>query len=125
MKRLAAIFILGSVAHATDVRLVWNASTTPGVTNYVLYASTNALTFQSFNVRTNAGINLIATVQTLRAGQWQFGVTATKDGLESGMSEVLNVEIPKTPGPIRTVIVQWSTNLTNRQDVGFFKLRIP
>lgn len=104
MKILASVFAFVAASHAADIRLAWNPSTTPGVTNYVLYASTNSLNFQSFNVRTNAGTNLIATVQTLRAGQWQFAVTAQKDGAESDMSTILPVEIPMPPTGVRIVI---------------------
>lgn len=111
-------------ATAGDVPLAWNPVETPGA-GYVIYAHTNALTISNYLARVFVGTNVTGRLEDLRPGRWQFGVTATKDGLESGLSEVLNVEIPKTPGPIRTVVVQWSTNLTNWQDVGFFKLRIP
>ena len=104
MRTAALILALVFQCAGADVKLAWNPSLTPGVTNYVLYASTNALTLQSYTVRTNVGTNLVATVQTLRAGQWQFGATAMKDLVESDMSPVLPVEIPTPPTGIRIVI---------------------
>lgn len=118
------VCMLAIAGRAADVSLAWNPSDTPGA-SYVLYAHTNALSISNSLVRLFVGTNTTGRVEDLRPGRWQFGVTATKDGLESAMSEVLNVEIPKTPGLMRTVVVQWSTNLTNWQDVGYFKLRIP
>lgn len=106
MRKSLWLAIVGFVeaSNAADVRLAWNASTTAGVTNHVLYASTNALTLQSYTVRTNVGPALAATVTTLRAAQWQFAVTAMKDGVESDLSAILPVEIPLPPGGVRIVI---------------------
>lgn len=124
VKTIVGILLLaGCIARAADVPLAWNPVDTPGA-GYVLYAHTNALSLSNHLVRVFVGTNVTGRVEDLRPGRWQFGVTATKDGLESGMSEILNVEIPKTPDSMR-VVVQWSPNLTNWQDVGYFKLRIP
>lgn len=113
---------------ASDVKLAWDASPTPGVTNYVLYASTNSLTATNLptaTVRLNVGTNLTASVENIQPGQWSFAATGMKDGLESDPSNILIVDVPKPPDRMRTVVVQYSGTLTNFYDVGFFRLRLP
>jgi len=113
---------------ASDAKLAWDASPTTGVTNYVLYASTNILSatnLTSATVRLNVGTNLTATVERIQSGQWSFAVTAMKNGLESDPSNILIVEVPQPPARMRTVVVQYSGTLTNFYDVGFFRLRLP
>lgn len=68
---------------ASNVDLMWDASPTPGITNYVLYASTNALSATNLptaTVRLNVGTNLTAKVENIKAGQWSFAVTAMLEG---------------------------------------------
>jgi hypothetical protein len=113
---------------ASDAKLAWDASPTTGVSNYVLYASTNILSatnMTSATVRLNVGTNLTATVERIQAGQWFFAATAMKDGLESEPSNILIVDVPTPPARMRTVVVQYSGTLTNFYDVGFFRLRLP
>lgn len=112
---------------ASDIKLAWDASQTPGITNYVLYASTNTLTstnLQSALVRLSVGTNLTASITDIKAGQWTFAATAIKDGIESS-PVLLLAEVPKAPDRMRTVVVQYSGTLTNFYDVGFFRLRLP
>lgn len=104
MKKIFLFLLLSFQVKAADIKLAWNASITPGVTNYVLYASTNTVSLQSYAIRTNVGPALIATITTLRAAQWQFAISAMKDGVESDLSNILPVEIPLPPGGIRIVI---------------------
>lgn len=122
------LLFLAFVAKA-DVPLAWDASLTPGVTNYVLYASTNVLTstnLASAPVRVNVGTNLTARVSDLLPGQWYFAVTVEKGGVQSDPSNVLPVEVPASPGTLRTVALQYSATLTNGfQDLLFLKLRVP
>lgn len=127
----AAVMLLCAVVTfpllASDLKLAWDASPTPGITNYVLYASTNTLTatnLPSAQVRLNVGTNLTATVTDIKAGQWTFAATAMKDGIESAPTLLL-AEVPKPPDRMRTVVVQYSGTLTNFYDVGFFRLRLP
>lgn len=128
---LAAALFVGAVlanAGASDVKLAWDASATPGVTNYVLYAHTNLLSVTNLpaaSVRLPVGTNLTATVEGLREGVWSFAAAAMKDGIESEPSNVVTVEVPRPPERMRTVVVQYSGTLTNFYDVGFFRLRLP
>ena len=125
---LIALALLGANGLASEARLAWDPSTTAGVTNYVLYAHTNVLTstnLASAAVRLNVGTNLTARVEALVPGLWRFAATAFKDGLESGLSNILLVEVPGAPQNMRTVVVQFGGTLTNFYDVGFFRLRLP
>lgn len=121
---ITALLLLRSCgfAPAADLHLAWDASPTPGVTNYTVYAATNALAPMA---QINVGTNLTADISTLPTGQWRFYITATKDGLESDPSASVLVEVPEPPANLRIVIVQYSATLTNWQDVGVFKLRLP
>jgi hypothetical protein len=115
---LWVVLLAGPRCLAADVRLAWDASPTPGVTNYLLYAHTNLLTATNLSaslLRFHVGTNLTATVEALQSGQWSFTVTAMKDGLESDPSNVLLVEVPQPPARMRTVVVQYSGTL-NFQD---------
>ena len=132
MKTNAPVILFGIFAAltsmASDAKLAWDASLTTGVTNYVLYASTNILSatnLTSATVRLNVGTNLTATVEGIQTGQWSFAATAMKDGIESDPSNILIVDVPQPPARMRTVVVQYSGTLTNFYDVGFFRLRLP
>lgn len=129
--KLVLQFILSclvATSMASDVKLAWDASPSIGVTNYVLYAHTNS--FPVTNrfaaiIRLNAGTNLTASVELLKPGQWSFAATAMLDGVESDLSNIVVMEVPKPPANMRTVVVQYSGTLSNFYDVGFFRLRLP
>ena len=129
MKTLTCSILFAALAvHAAELKLAWDESPTTGVTNYVLYASTNALNasnLQTAAVRLNVGTNLTATVEDIQPGQWSFAATAQKMGVESAPSNILLVDVPTPPARMRTVVVQYSGTLTNFYDVGFFRLRLP
>lgn len=129
MKTILLLLFAGLLsASAADIQLAWDESPTTGVTNYVLYASTNALNasnLQTAAVRLNVGTNLTATVEDIQPGQWSFAATAQKMGVESAPSNILLVDVPTPPARMRTVIVQYSGTLTNFYDVGFFRLKLP
>lgn len=111
-----------------DIKLQWNPSTSLGVTNYVVYASTNVLTSSNLYdraARLNVGTNLTATIQNIRTGSWWFTVTAMSNGLESDCSNIINVNVPVAPQNLRTIVIQYDGTLSNFYDVGFFKLRTP
>jgi hypothetical protein len=123
---LGVLGVLG--AQAQTVRLAWDPSPSPGVTNYVLYASTNELSATNLMTATTnlpCGTNLTATVTDLSAGNWWFVATAWAGGVESLPSNVLQVQVPTPPANMRTVVLQYSGTLSNFYDVGFFKLRLP
>lgn len=123
---VAALMLLAVTCLGGDVRLAWDASPTEGITNYVLYANNMIFSTPSPTnlVHINVGTNLTCTIEGLDPGRWYFAATAMKDGLESDISNVIEVEVPAPPANMRTVIVQYSGTLTNFQDVGFFRLRI-
>lgn len=117
-----------SPALASEVNLAWDPSETPGITNYVLYAHTNALVMTNLStasVRVPVGTNLTATCVWLKPGRYWFTVTAMRDGVESDPSNVVTVEAPEPPENMRTLVIQYSGTISNWTDVGFFKLRIP
>jgi len=125
MRILASILLLAAVsAEASFIRLAWDASVTPGC-EYVLYASTNELTQETYRdatVRVPCGTNLTATIEGIVEGAWSFAATAVKDGVESDLSNVVVTEIPSAPGTMRTVVLQYSATITNWMDVGFFRV---
>lgn len=126
MKTIIALLFACSSLLASDVPLAWDASETPGCT-YRLYCHTNSL---SYDLRTNAvlkvnaGTNLTARAEC-QPGKWYFWATALKDGLESDFSNMVIAEVPKAPGQMRTIVLQYSATLTNFVDAGFIKVRIP
>lgn len=128
-KILALLLVSGLLPlQAQTIRLAWDASTTSGTTNYILYAHTNTLTatnLSSAAVRLNVGTNLTGTVENLRAGRWWFATTAQITAVESLPSNVHIEEVPNPPAAMRTVVLQYSGTLTNFYDVGFFRLRLP
>ena len=126
MRLLASILFLSALnAGASFLRLAWDASATPGC-EYVLYASTNELTQETYRdatVRVPCGTNLTATIEGIVEGAWSFAATAVKDGVESDLSNVVVTEIPQAPGTMRTVILQYTDTVTNGwMDVGFFRV---
>jgi len=129
LKLLLSLAALTLNVSAAEFQISWNSSPTPGVTNYVLYFSTNVLNnvtrTNSSTIRLNAGTNLTGFVSGIIPDQWQFGVTAMKDGIESDLSNLLLVEVPEPPKNLRIIALQFSGTLSNFYDVGFFKLRIP
>lgn len=130
--RLLLVLVLVLVlepARAGEVTLAWDASPSPGVTNYVLYAHTNALSatnLASALVKVNAGTNLTALVENLRPpATWYFVATAVAGGVQSDPSNQLIVQVPVAPANQRVLAVQFGVTLTNFTDTGFFRLRIP
>ena len=116
----AALLMLCAVSSGATVNLAWDASATDGC-GYRLYAQsgTNIL-------RVATGTNLTATLDVVAPGFWSFWATATKDGVESDPSNVLTVEVPRTPEGMRTVAIEYTVTLTNDwAETGFFRLRIP
>jgi fibronectin type 3 domain-containing protein len=115
---------------ASDVKLAWDASPDAATMtlSYRLYAHTNTITSANKTnaIKLNVGTNLTATVEALQPGRWWFAATcADTNGIESDFSNQVTVEAARAPVNMRTVVIQWSTNLTNFYDVGHFRLRIP
>jgi hypothetical protein len=111
------------------VKFAWDPPTnsTQPLT-YWFYESMNVLsdaTIATATTNVSVGTNLTVTVSGL-VGHWWFAV-ADRDtnGLQSLLSNVLQIEVPKPPLNMRTVVLQYSGTLSNFYDVGFFKLRLP
>ena len=127
MRLLASILFLAALrVEASFLRLAWDESVTPGC-EYVLYASTNELTQETYRdatVRVPCGTNLAATIEGIVEGAWSFAATAVKDGVESDLSNVVVTEIPPAPGTMRTVVLQYSTTITNgwNDTDGYFRI---
>lgn len=130
MKRILALLIVLFLflvsCKASSIPLAWDAGS-PGC-SYSLYASTNAITQANYSasvVRVNVGTNLTATVDIAAPGKWWFCATAVKDDVESAISNVIQVEVPKEPAQMRVIALQYSHTLTNGwTDTGFFRIRI-
>ena len=117
------------VCPGQTVKLAWDASETNQPITYVLYESMNVLSDATIATATTnvlTGTNLTVTVSGLLAGNWWFAVAARDtNGIQSLLSNVLQIEVPKPPLNMRTVVLQYSGTLSNFYDVGFFKLRLP
>lgn len=107
MKILLFIFPFSVLyLYAADVKLGWDAPDTSGITNYVIYAHTNSLIATNLSLatmKTNTGTNLSVTV-SVPSGSWFFAATATStNGIETGPSNILFVDIPKPPERLRII----------------------
>lgn len=128
IRLVISIISIAFVAIASDLRLAWNPSTTPGV-SYILYASTNSLGATNLAAEATARIDCGTNTQVELAGimpsQWKFAVTArTQPGIESDPSNILIVEIAKPPPDLRVLEVQFSSDLTNWSNAGYFRLKL-
>ena len=122
MKKLltiaAALVAAAFTINAGQVQLAWDASPTPGVTNYVLNVTQGTNT-----ARVNVGPALTAEIETTQ-GVYSVFCTAQKDGVESEPSNTVIFEVPAPPSNARIVAVEHSITLTNGwNDVGFFRLK--
>ena len=80
-----------------SVQLAWNASPTPGVTNYNIYEGTNSGQYTS---KQAVGTNLTGTVTNLTRGvECYFNVTSQANGLESTFAGEINYTPPLPPAP--------------------------
>lgn len=116
---------------AAQLKLAWDPSPSPGVTNYVLYVSTNAITVtnaQPVAARISVGTNLTSAVEFLRAGRWHFAATAQAEGVESEYSNELIVQVPEPATNLRTLVIEYTLDLTgstNWSQLGFLRLKLP
>lgn len=118
--------ILSAVAFATtagSVRLAWDPSPSPGVTNYVIKAGTNSV--QSGNTNwfaVSTGTNCTVQIRSLAAGRWFFRAVAVADGVESEPSNQVEVEFPEPPTNFRTVAVESIPSLSATNHIELFRL---
>ena len=130
MKTLTAtlgLALLGLTLNAQTVPLkITPPANTAGITNYVVYFSTNVMTAQNFHQTSltnfSVGTNLSFTCTEPIAANWYFMATAVAGNVESAPCPVLPVSVPQAPvnlmpvavayafGPLLPVGVQW-TNL--------------
>lgn len=124
---LATLLLAGSALFAGQVNLIWDPSETTGV-SYTLYGHTNAISETNYSqsvVRIDTGTNLACRITDLKPGRWWFCATASKDNVESDISNVLLVEVPLPPANHRVVAVQYTHEITNGwTDATFFRLKI-
>lgn len=102
------------IGYSQSVRLAWDASPSPGVTNYVVYGSTNQFFYTNLAaapLRYNNGTNLTVLVEPMKAGRYYFTPTAMANGLQSTNSNVLAVEVPESPGMLYTVELLWGAEV--------------
>lgn len=133
MKKLFAIVLLCLLSVATfasEVRLTWNPSVTPGVTNYVILGSTNTIpdsaSTTNMLIAANTGTNLSVSISSLTTGMWFFRALAEKAGVRSDLSNEVQVEVPALPTGLHTVTIEYLPTLsaTNWAAVGAFRLKI-
>ena len=129
VRRAIAMVFIAATSFAGDVRLAWDASTSAGVTNYVLYAHTNSLSatnLASATIKVNAGTNLTARIEGMASGTtWYFVATAVAGGVQSDPSNQVVVQVPAPPGNSRVVAVQWGVSLDSITNNQFFRLYFP
>lgn len=109
-----------------SVTLVWDPL--PGATNFVVYASTNALNNQTLTnatVKVNVGPATGVYISQLKPGSvWNFGVTAVLgDGFQTDLSNMVSAQAPTNTPNMRVLVGQWGpvvTGITN----AFFQLQI-
>lgn len=77
-------------------------------------------------MRVNVGTNLTAIAQ-LTNGVYSVVVTAQKEGVESDPSNMLILDVPRSPTNLRTLILEAAFDLTgtNWTTVGMIRLRSP
>lgn len=124
---------LPPVDRVVDVALAWDASPSPGVTNYAVHYGPAS---GSYTNRVDAGANLTATVSNLApATRYYFAATAQAHGLTSPFSEEIFWPQPITNYVTVTVtrraaldapaVAIWSQTLTNPPgDQAFFETTI-
>ena len=117
-----------------DLGLLWDPSSSPAVTNYVIYCSTNTLNVTggtsnlaaSATTIINAGTNTTVTLQNILPAHWQFAATAQAGGIESSPSNVLDVEVAQPPGKLRPLLLQYGFDLSHMtNNAVFFQLKFP
>ena len=100
---LTSLLLLAFTAAAKDVTFAWDASPTTGITNYVIYASTNNFGAGT-TLKQNAGTSLTTTLTNVTPGvKWWFYVTAGMDGFESVPSNVVTFTVPHGPALLRVI----------------------
>jgi len=90
-------------ANAGDVKIAWTPSPSTGVTNYIVYASTNSINssnVSSAQIQILAGPVVAHTLTNLTVGKWYITVTAVADDSESDISNVVTATIPAPAGPV-------------------------
>jgi hypothetical protein len=101
MKRLlsviAMLLLCSLPVIAADVSLAWDASSSPNVAGYKIYAGNES---GKYNAPATIGNQTAYTVKGLGPGTWYFAVTAFNSaGGESGFSNEVSTTI-KEPAPV-------------------------
>jgi len=96
-------FLILASVKAADVKLIWGASPSAGVTNYIVYANTNTIVSTNYylsSIKIEVGTNLTTRVSGLTPGMWWFTVTCIADDVESDISNVITGNVPNKPGNV-------------------------
>lgn len=128
MKTLLLALLVALPCLASDFSITWDASITPGITNYAIVAHTNAITATNVSqavFRANAGTNLVARIEGLAAGQWFLAAIAMKDGISSDPSPTFPAEVPQPPARTQIYYIQFGNTMTNLAPWGYFKVWTP
>ncbi len=106
-----------------DTGLAFDPSPTSGVTNYVMYSAVGTAPLGN---PVNLGTNTALTFTFTTNGIFRFAFTAMKGGLESDLSSILTLDVPKPPANLRTVVLQVNANLSSGAwtNIGFFRVQI-
>ena len=103
MKRVYLINLIAlfftAYAHAADVTLAWDASTSPEVTGYTVHYGNSSGISGEYEYTKNAGNVLQYTVAGLPAGTWYFAVTAYSINAKSGYSNEVSTTLAAYPLP--------------------------
>ena len=111
---------------AQSVTFAFDSSPTPGVTNYILYGTTNSFLHPTNSqVKLHLGTNQQVTVYSMTHGNWLVGVSAVANGVEGILSNIVPIKVPEPPTNTVTVFVQYSQELTNGwTDQGYWRVKI-
>lgn len=110
--------LCAAISLGQQVRLAWDASSSPGVVSYRIHFGTNA---GDYSFVTNCGLVLTQTVVLPRTGRWFFAATAMDtNGVESAFSNEVQWEARPSPPVVHgeswvrlTPVIERSTNLVN------------
>lgn len=100
---LATLSILACPLQAADVKLEWDASPTPGITEYRLYEETSA---GWVLVGTVPGTSTVITLPNVQPGVHTYVVTAANEWGESPQSNAVSTApVPVAPAGLKVTVI--------------------
>lgn len=110
-----SLLLLATNVRASSVNLGWDASPSPGVTAYVVYAATNSLNATNLDTafqRKPVGTNRVAKAVWTGTNRIYFVVTAAAASVESDPSNVLIEQAPEAPPNLLNMALNYQTSIT-------------